>query len=72
MLHERAVSQFAFRYGTLTSVVTFLLYLSGSDTWASIEGRRALRGRFHCHEMLKSLNNTSHYHHWEWLHVGYS
>lgn len=67
MFQEWAVSQLAFNYRTLTLMVTFLAYLSGLDTRASIEGKRRVGGRFHCYKKLKSLNNTPHYHHGEWL-----
>lgn len=69
MFQEWAVSQLAFNYRTLTLMVTFLAYLSGLDTRASIEGKRRVGGRFHCYKKLKSLNNTPHYHHGEWLQV---
>lgn len=67
MFQEWAVSQLAFNYRTLTLMVTFLAYLNGLDTRASIEGKRRVGGRFHCYKKLKSLNNTPHYHHGEWL-----
>jgi len=66
MLQARAVSQSAFNYGTLTLMVAFLVYLSGLDTWASMEGMRGIEGRFHCYEKLKSPNNILHYRYCEW------
>lgn len=48
-------------------MVTFLVYLSGLDTRASIKGTRGVEGRFHCYEKLKNPNNISHYCYCEWL-----
>lgn len=67
MLQAWVVSQSAFNYKTSTLMVSFLVYLSGLDTWASTEGMRGVEGRFHSYEKLKHPNNISCYHYGEWL-----
>lgn len=54
VLQAWAVIQPAFNYGILTLMVTFLVYLTGLDTWASIKGMRRVEGRSHCYEKLNS------------------